>query len=362
MQSGYQFMWLARVAGALAAAVTVGLLAAPGAARAQPLPKELTICLVQDRANAVNYLTRPFEAIDQPRALFYANQFKDFVAQNYSLGSLDSDAIGCNSSADGYGRDTVMSDFQTWVGKDNAQLVLLDFHPREEAPAPKAEEVVIDERGNVAALAIDRRSGDRFGWAIDYEDRDAADARALAECRRLGGECHVVLRFTGGCGAYAVQAGSDAVYGWGTNTTRPAAESRARDEVRQRGGDSPVIRVWGCNSVKPQPAVVQKPLPDLAQPAAPPVDRQEREAATLNAKVTAANAEVERRNAAAKADYEAAQAKFEAARAKYEAEQAAFQAQTEAANAAKAQYEADKRAWEAKVAACNAGDVAACAP
>ena len=65
------------------------------------------------------------------------------------------------------------------------------------------EEVVHDSQAGSASLAVDRRQGSRYGWAIDYANWDQSDARALLECQRNGGSCQIVLRFTGGCGAYA---------------------------------------------------------------------------------------------------------------------------------------------------------------
>lgn len=105
-----------------------------------------------------------------------------------------------------------------------------------------------DAGGSSASLAIDRRDGDQYGWAIDYATREEADARALAECEENGdGECRVVLRFTGGCGAYAVERGNSSLYGWGTANSEDAAKRRALAEARERGGEDVLVRVWGCN-------------------------------------------------------------------------------------------------------------------
>ncbi|HET8810681.1 MAG TPA: DUF4189 domain-containing protein [Flavobacteriaceae bacterium] len=99
-----------------------------------------------------------------------------------------------------------------------------------------------------ASLAIDQKTGDQYGWAVDYETQAAADQRAMAECEKNGGDdCHIVLRFTGGCGAYVVERGNNSLYGWGTGDTRTAAENRALSEARTRGGTDLVVRVWGCN-------------------------------------------------------------------------------------------------------------------
>lgn len=99
-----------------------------------------------------------------------------------------------------------------------------------------------------ASLAIDQRAGDQYGWAVNYGSQSEADERALSECEdNSSEECHIVLRFTGGCGAYVVERGNSSLYGWGTADTRAAAENRAMDEARTRGGQNLAVRVWGCN-------------------------------------------------------------------------------------------------------------------
>jgi hypothetical protein len=103
--------------------------------------------------------------------------------------------------------------------------------------------IVSAQGDRYGTLAIDENNGDQYGWAIDYETRAEADARALREC---GQNCHIVLQFAGGCGAYAVERGNPTLYGWGTASTRVAAESRALSEARIRGGRDVLIRVWGC--------------------------------------------------------------------------------------------------------------------
>lgn len=94
------------------------------------------------------------------------------------------------------------------------------------------------------ALAIDHNAGDQYGWAVNHYSQAQADRAALNECGR---GCRVVVRFYGGCAAYAVERGNDSLYGWGKASTREAAQSRALAEVRARGGRDNVVRVWGCN-------------------------------------------------------------------------------------------------------------------
>lgn len=134
---------------------------------------------------------------------------------------------------------------------DAASTIMEACGSGERTEQQAAEEVVHDPRGNTASLAIDRRNGSAYGWAVDYQNLSGSDARALAECKGRGSGCQVVLRFTGGCGAYAAdQARGSSVYGWGTARTRGEAENRAQAEARKRGGTNVVTRVWGCNSVK----------------------------------------------------------------------------------------------------------------
>lgn len=99
-----------------------------------------------------------------------------------------------------------------------------------------------------AALAIDRKAGSLYGWAVDQPSSDAASARARDECLQRNGSCEVVLQFAGGCGAYVVERGNDSLYGWATASDRASAEARALEEARKRGGQDVLVRVWGCNT------------------------------------------------------------------------------------------------------------------
>ncbi len=103
-------------------------------------------------------------------------------------------------------------------------------------------------KGNYASLAIDRINGERYGWAVNYKSQDEADRRALKECKRKGGNGHIVLRFKGGCGVFVVDKRNPGLYGWGTADTHEKAKNRAMDEARARGGKNLKVRVWGCNS------------------------------------------------------------------------------------------------------------------
>lgn len=112
------------------------------------------------------------------------------------------------------------------------------------------------EPGTHAALAIDRKAGSLYGWAVDQASSDAARDRAREECLQRNGTCEVVLQFTGGCGAYAVERGNDSLYGWATASDRAGAEAKALDEARKRGGKEVLVRVWGCNTGPLEPGAV----------------------------------------------------------------------------------------------------------
>lgn len=73
------------------------------------------------------------------------------------------------------------------------RYVMVDWRPGKLAPQALLDER-LDPQGKYASLAIDRAKGDRYGWAVDYEDFATSDARALAECQKNGGNCSIVLR------------------------------------------------------------------------------------------------------------------------------------------------------------------------
>ena len=94
------------------------------------------------------------------------------------------------------------------------------------------------------ALAIDSNQGSSWGWAINYPTAQQAEQRALAEC---GNNCHVVMRFSDQCGAFAAdQEPGSTIYGWAKDNSSVAAQNRALSECRRRGGKSCRVRVWGC--------------------------------------------------------------------------------------------------------------------
>ena len=101
-----------------------------------------------------------------------------------------------------------------------------------------------ENRSLWGALAIDANQGQKWGWAIDYATVREAEQRALSEC---GSNCRVVMTFRNQCAAYAAdQEKGSTIYGWGKDSTSAAAKNRALNECRNRGGNSCIVRVWGC--------------------------------------------------------------------------------------------------------------------
>lgn len=112
-------------------------------------------------------------------------------------------------------------------------------------PPEAAETEKAPEPAPWGALAIDSKQGSVWGWAIDYPTVQEAERRALSEC---GDECHVVMRFSGECAAFAAdQEEGSTVHGWANGYDSIAgAQNRALEECRGKGGASCIVRVWGC--------------------------------------------------------------------------------------------------------------------
>jgi hypothetical protein len=98
------------------------------------------------------------------------------------------------------------------------------------------------------ALAIDKKQGEKYGWAIDYQTFEEAETRALEEC---GENCSIVLRFSGGAAAYAAdQAAGSTVYGWGRADNAEQAKTAALEQAKKLGATKPIVRAWGEESKK----------------------------------------------------------------------------------------------------------------
>jgi Domain of unknown function (DUF4189) len=101
------------------------------------------------------------------------------------------------------------------------------------------------------ALAIDRSNGFYYGWSYDQSSLNEANQRALQECEQRGGDCSVVLAWSGGgCGAYRTINGEvGTAYGWGLASTKEAADAIATRECLERSNGKPATNyVWSCNS------------------------------------------------------------------------------------------------------------------
>lgn len=101
------------------------------------------------------------------------------------------------------------------------------------------------------ALAIDRSNGFYYGWSNDYATLAEAEQRAIEECAKKGGDCTLVLSFSGtGCAAYRTIDGNvGTAYGWGLAETKEEADAIATKECLKRtNGASPTNFVWSCNS------------------------------------------------------------------------------------------------------------------
>jgi WD40 repeat protein len=113
------------------------------------------------------------------------------------------------------------------------------------------------ERLKIGALAIDRSNGFYYGFAYDFSTREEAEAKAVRECEKKGGNCSVVLVFSGeACAAYRTVDGNvGTAYGWGVASTREEADQIAyRECARRSNGAAPGNYVWACNSKSPQAA------------------------------------------------------------------------------------------------------------
>lgn len=55
------------------------------------------------------------------------------------------------------------------------------------------------------ALAVDKNNGSYYGWAYDYSNKEEAKHKAFYECTIKGGNCSVVMEFSGldRCAAYS---------------------------------------------------------------------------------------------------------------------------------------------------------------
>ncbi len=105
--------------------------------------------------------------------------------------------------------------------------------------------LAIPHANAVGSLAIDKNHGSHYGWAVNQPDEDTADQEALSHCT---GECTVVMHFEHTCVAYAAdQAEDSTVYGWSMGSDADDAKDKAIEKCSGQGGNSCVVRVWGCD-------------------------------------------------------------------------------------------------------------------
>jgi hypothetical protein len=101
------------------------------------------------------------------------------------------------------------------------------------------------------ALAIDRSNGFYYGWSFDHSTLSEAEKKAIEECNKKGGNCTVVLSYSGnGCAAYRTIDGKvGTAFGWGLANTKEEANAIATKEcIKRSNGKNPANFVWSCNS------------------------------------------------------------------------------------------------------------------
>ena len=101
------------------------------------------------------------------------------------------------------------------------------------------------------ALAIDRTKVYCYGFSYDQETLTNAENKAIVECQNRGGDCEVVLRWSGkGCGVYrTIDEKEGTAFGWGLATTKEEADQLATQECLKRSnGIVPMQFAWACNS------------------------------------------------------------------------------------------------------------------
>jgi uncharacterized protein (TIGR02145 family) len=104
------------------------------------------------------------------------------------------------------------------------------------------------------ALAVDRSNGFYYGWSYDYTTLAEAESKAIEECKKKGGNCSVVLSYSGsGCAVYRTIDGNvGTAFGWGVAKTKEAADAIATKECLKRSNGNVANNfVWSCNSASP---------------------------------------------------------------------------------------------------------------
>lgn len=118
-------------------------------------------------------------------------------------------------------------------------------------PTKKTTTTVKKVLSKFGALAIDRSNGFYYGWSFDYATLAEAEKKAIEECNAKGGNCSVVLSYSGtGCAAYRTIDGNvGTAFGWGLAKIKEEADAIATKECLKRSNGNPAINfVWSCNS------------------------------------------------------------------------------------------------------------------
>jgi len=96
-------------------------------------------------------------------------------------------------------------------------------------------------RATWGAIAYSYSTG-RYGSSYDYPTQAQAINSAVERCRV--NDCKAVVWFESGCGSFAV---GNRASGWAVGHSRAEAESKALAECRKRGGNCRIV-AWACTS------------------------------------------------------------------------------------------------------------------
>lgn len=88
------------------------------------------------------------------------------------------------------------------------------------------------------AIAYSPSTGSQ-GWSYDHNSRDAAETRALSECRKHANDCRALVWFKNACGALATGPKG---YGTGWGDTQSLADSYAMKVCGQHSSGCSVKR------------------------------------------------------------------------------------------------------------------------
>lgn len=108
-------------------------------------------------------------------------------------------------------------------------------------PSAASRHVYSGQRDYWGALAYSYETG-RYGFAYDYETKAEATDAAVGHCGV--DDCKAVVWFHNACGAFA--KGNNA-WGWGIGDDREDAEAVALAECRQHGGGCHIVE-WACTT------------------------------------------------------------------------------------------------------------------